>query len=688
MVQVMKAPTDKHIPAKRYLILVCTLVLCPALAHGQSRSWTVEDSFRMRSISDLQASPSGDQLLFRVSERDLDENASHSSIWIWSEDGSDAVPLTDVTGSAWTPRWSPDGNKIAYFANDGDRLALWTMNPDGSRRKKLTDVEQSNAYLAWSGPGNTLSWSPGGRRLAFSAAGPRHFAEDVNPPHLPTGNDVMVIDRLLHKSVYFYSDLRRTHIFTVSASGGDPVQITSGDTDYHSFSWSPDGSRIACVSNQTGRDDFNANNDIVLVSPDGNDIQQLTYTSGPEYQVHWSPDAAQLAYQGRIRSHRSKESDAELKKIYVMDIATGEARDLTGPIDRWTNDFQWGSADTDAVYFTAQNEGRVELYAASSDDGAITPIITDRGQVGDFSVAENGKVYFAFQDFRHPVEIYRSDPDGSNREKLTALNQQLTDEVAIADAEHFSYNSFDGLRIDGWIMRPSDYRDGNKYPLILNVHGGPHGQYGYRLSSVFQEQSASGYVVLFTNPRGSTGRGQAFSDEVVGDIAGGDYKDLMTGLDYAIGRYKFIDPDRMGVTGVSYGGYMTNWIITHTNRFDAAVAVSSISNLISAWSEGSNPLWFESDMEKMPLEDYERAWDVSPLKYVHGATTPTLFVNGRWDFITSLNQADAMFMALKKLGVDTRIALYPHEGHGIHRQPKHTADYHERALAWFDTYLK
>lgn len=627
-------------------------------------------------------------MLFRVSERDLDKNATYSSIWIWSEDRSDAVPLTDVTGSASTPRWSPDSNKIAYFADDGDQLALWTMNPDGSRQKKLTNLEQSNAYLAWSGPGNTLSWSPDGRQLAFSAAGPRHYAEDINPPHLPTGNDVMVIDRLLHKSVYFYSDLRRTHIWTVSATGGDPVQITSGDTDYHSFSWSPDGSRIACVSNQTGRDDFNANNDIVFVSPDGNDMQQLTYTSGPEYQVYWSPDASKLAYQGRIRSNRSKESDAELKKIYVMDLETDEVRNLTGLIDRWSNDFQWDPAGADTVYFTAQNEGRVELHAASSDDGSITPIITDRGQVGDFSVAGNGKVYFVFQDFTHPVEVYRSDLDGSDREKLTALNQRFTDEVAIVDAEHFSYNSFDGLRIDGWVMKPADYRDGNRYPLILNIHGGPHGQYGYRLSAVFQEQSASGYVVLFTNPRGSTGRGQAFSDEVVGDIAGGDYQDLMTGLDYAIGRYKFIDSTRMGVTGVSYGGYMTNWIITHTNRFDAAVAVSSISNLISAWSEGSNPLWFESDMEKMPYEDYERAWDVSPLKYVHGATTPTLFINGRWDFITSLNQADAMFIALKKLGVDTRIALYPHEGHGVHRQPRHTADYHGRALAWFDRYLK
>jgi dipeptidyl aminopeptidase/acylaminoacyl peptidase len=190
------------------------------------------------------------------------------------------------------------------------------------------------------------------------------------------------------------------------------------------------------------------------------------------------------------------------------------------------------------------------------------------------------------------------------------------------------------------------------------------------------------------NPRGSTGRGQAFSDGVVGDIGGGDYQDIMTGLDYAIGRYKFIDAENMVVTGVSYGGYLTNWITTHTNRFKAAVPVSGISNLITQWTEGANALWYESDMEVMPFEDYERAWDVSPMKYIHGASTPTLFVNGRWDFITSLNQADSMFVALKKMGVDTQIALYPEDGHGVHNQPKHTADYYERAIAWFDKYLK
>lgn len=653
----------------------------------EKRPWTVEDTFRLSRIGDLQASPDGGELVFVVSGKNLQENASTSSIWKWSEDAGRAVPLTARDGSASSPRWSPDGDRIAYFSSDEGSLGLWTMRADGSGKTLLTHLERSNVYLTYGGPDNELAWSPDGKRLAFSAAGPAYYENDIDPPHLPTGNDVMIIDRLLHKAAYYYSDLRRTHIWTIPAGGGEAEQLTSGDTDYHSFSWSPDGRYIACVSNQTGMDDFNANNDILLIDTRSGEATQVSYTSSPEYQVDWSPDGARLAYYGRERAGRSKESDAELIKLYTMDPDGENVVNLSGPVDRWVEGFQW-APNSERLYFSIQNEGRVELYTVAADGGDPQSLIREQGQVGDFAVAEDGTIYYVFSSMSRPDEIWRAGPDGRGGERLTAFNAAFVNEVQILDAEHFSYNSFDGLRIDGWVMRPSGFDESKSYPLVLGVHGGPHGQYGYGLSAAFQELAASGYAVLFTNPRGSTGRGQAFSDEVVGDIAGGDYQDIMTGLDYAIGRYDFIDSDHMGVTGTSYGGYLTNWITTHTHRFDAAVPVSGISNLITQWSAGANFLWYESDMEVMPFEDYEQAWDVSPLKYIHGASTPTLFINGRWDFITSLSHANAMFMALKKLGVDTQIALYPEEGHGVHRQPKHTADYHARRIAWFDKYLK
>lgn len=658
----------------------------PAAAQNK-RPWKVEDTFRTKSLGDLHASPDGGDVLFVVYSRNLDENESYSRIWKWSESAGQALPLTQAEGSASSPRWSPDGDKIAFFKSDASGLGLWTMNPDGSDKQKLTNLERSNAYLQWGGLDNQLSWSPSGDRLAFSAAGPKHFENDINAPQLPTGNDVMVIDRMLHKSVYFYSDLRRTHIWTIPADGGEPQKITSGDYDYHSFSWSPDGKYIACVSNQTGRADYNANNDIMLISTTGGKDIQLTHTASPEYQVYWSPDGEQLAYKNRIRSGRSRESDAELKKIFTMPSDGGEPVNLIKPIDRWANDFQWAPSG-DKVYFTVQNRGRVELYSAPDEGGSVTSIITDRGEVGDFTVVDDGTIYYVYKDFTHPDELYRLSADGNSKQKLTGFNQPLLDEVATVGVEHFTYHSFDGQQIDGWIVRPYNFKEGQQYPVVLNVHGGPHGQYDYGFSGRFQELAANGYVVLFTNPRGSTGRGQAFNDMVVGDIAGGDYQDIMTGVNYAIGRYDFIDSEHMGVTGTSYGGYMTNWINTQNNRFDAAVPVSGISNLITQWSDGANFLWYQSDMKVRPYENYDKAWDVSPMKFVQGASAPTLFINGRWDNVTSLKQANSMFMALKRLGVDTQIALYPHEGHGVHRQPKHTADYHARSIDWFDKYLK
>lgn len=669
-------------------LVACLLALLAGADNSDAKEpWTVADSLQVKRLGDLQISPNGKQLVFVSVRKDLQANKSYSTIWLWSEGKGAIEPLTDAKGSASSPRWSPTGDRIAYFSSDNDGLGLWTMNADGSGKKRLTGLERSNAYLAYSGTGNGLSWSPDGETIAYNAAGPKVFPNDIDPPALPTGNDVMVIDRLLHKAVYFYSDLRRTHIWTIPASGGKATQLTSGDFDYVSIAWSPDGKTIACISNQTGNDDFNANSDLVYYSVETGKLRQVTETKGPEYQMQWSPSGAELAYLGRERDHRSKESDAELLKLYTRSAQGDEINHATAKVDRWVNDFQWAS-NGDGLYFTAQNSGRIELKSVNTKSGEVANLVTEDGQVGDFAVSSSGDVFYVYQDFTHPAELYRLSVNEGRPQQLTQLNETLANNRNIVGAEHFEYSSFDGLRVDGWVMKPANFESGKQYPLILHIHGGPHGQLGYRFSDRFQEYAANGYAVVFTNPRGSSGRGQAFSDGVVGDVGGGDYRDVMTGLDYAIEQYDFLDPEYMGVTGTSYGGYLSNWIITQTDRFKAAVPVSSISNLISAWSEGSNSLWYESDMESMPLENYELAWDRSPLKYVENAKTPTLFINGRWDFITSLNQADAMFVALKKLGIDTQIALYPEEGHGVGREPKHTADYHQRTIDWFDSYLK
>lgn len=641
---------------------------------GKKKAWEITDQFRIKRIGDLRISPDNEYLLFTY----------QSNIWLLPVKGGEPKKITDLERSPSSARWSPDGKRIAFVTSVKGEYSLWVMERDGRALRKLTVFERSNAYLGRRG--NNLCWSPCGKFLAYTAAGPRHYTNTPRPTDPPNGNDVMVVDRLLYKAFYYYSDMRRTYVYVISVDGGKPEQISFGDYDYHSISWSPDGKRVACVSNRTGKDDYNANNDICLLSPQGEEMIQLTHTIGPEYGPVYSPDGSWIAYPNRLRDHRSKESDAELHKIYVIPDRGGTPVNLSAPLDRWSSSPAW-SDDSKKVYFTAQNFGKVGLYVSDMGGGKVTSVVDDHGQLQRFALGKNGEIFYTTSDFAHPAEIYKTDLRGSQKQKLTAFNEEFTEEVEIIVPEEFTCTSFDGWEIEGWIMKPRDFKKGMKYPMVLAVHGGPHGQYGYRIYSLFQYLAANGYVVMFTNPRGSSGYGQKFSDGCVGDLGGGDYKDIMASVDYVLEEFDFVDPVRLGVTGGSYGGYMTNWIITHTNRFKAAVPVASISNLISQWGTDANTLWFESDGRFMPFEDYEKAWDMSPLKYIKNCKTPTLFIHGAWDFCVNLGQAEEMFTALKKLGIDAVLAIYPNEGHGV-RQPGHVVDYYRRALEWFDKYLK
>ncbi len=328
-------------------IVFSTIGVAPAELTDK-RPWEGSDAYRRKTVGDLRLSPDDDWLAFTISQRHLEDNRSYSSIWIVSARGGEPRPLTDAKGSASSPRWSPDGGKIAFFQSDEDGLGLWTMTRDGSSKTKLTPLETSNAYLGMTG--NSISWSPDGKSLAFTAAGPRTYPDVPATSALPTGNDVMIVDRLLYKTDYSYSDLRRTHVWVIPSGGGQSRQISSGDFDYHSISWSPDGKWIACVSNRTGKDDFNANNDLCLLSPEGEGIVQRTRTKGPEYVPQYAPDGRHIAYLGRQREHRSKESDAELHKLYVLPAANGPAVDLSSQLDRWCHSFRWADDSSKLIF--------------------------------------------------------------------------------------------------------------------------------------------------------------------------------------------------------------------------------------------------------------------------------------------------------------------------------------------------
>lgn len=707
--------------SKGVILAVLSLILVGSAA-AQKRPWTDMDPFRIRSIGNLQLSPAGDHVFFVVSGRSVPENRSHSMLYSMPTAGGTPVALTDANDPISSPHLSPDGKQIAFFASDKEGLGLWVMNADGSGRRKITPVERTNAYLAM--PGNDISWSPDGKRIAYVGAGPRHYTNDPSPQNPPNGNEPMIVDRLLYKSIYYYSDLRRRQVFVTELATGYTRQITPNDTDYHAIAWSPDGDWIVATANLTGQDDYNSNDDLVLLSPairrsdtelnqGDNDSKakhragiQLTNTVGPEYTPSWSPDGKQIAYLARVRDWRSKESDAEFPKIFVASVDTANPAlisnpvDLTSALDKWISSFTW-SRDGKRIYATAQDHGKIVLYAIDVATRKATPLIDERGQVSTFaqmmiedhgqasSFATNSELLYVYTDFEYPPELYRANADGQERKKLTEFNAAMEQLDTIAP-QHFEFASFDGTPVEGWIVPPRGARPGQKYPMVLEIHGGPHGQYGYTFAGIgkYERFSATGYAVAFMNPRGSSGYGQKFSDACVNDLGGGDYKDLMAGVDYILAHYPFVDGNRMGITGVSYGGYMSDWIITQTNRFKAAVPVSGISNLVSGYGITGNFLWPESDMTVRSYDDMDRLWAVSPLKYVKNAKTPTLFIHGVWDNMTTLNQAEEMFMAMKRMGQTAVMAIYPNEGHGVANQPAHTHDYYERSLKWFDQYLK
>jgi dipeptidyl aminopeptidase/acylaminoacyl peptidase len=294
---------------------------------------------------------------------------------------------------------------------------------------------------------------------------------------------------------------------------------------------------------------------------------------------------------------------------------------------------------------------------------------------------------FVRTDFTRPAELFHLDLATGRERPLTALNAVSARHLPIQDATEFWFTSFDGTPVQGWVMRPAGFQDGRTYPAILNVHGGPHGAFGFAFSERFQQQAAAGYGVVFINPRGSSGYGQAFSDGSLLNWGGGDYRDLMIGLDTALARNRWIDPARLGVTGGSYGGFMTNWIVTQTPRFKAAVASASVSNLISFYGTSLYTDLIEAEFRGLPWDNYPMLWQWSPLAHVKGVTTPTLFLHGENDHDVPVTQAEEMYTALRKQGVEATLVRYPNEGHGL-RQPRHVADSNRRLLAWFDRYLK
>jgi dipeptidyl aminopeptidase/acylaminoacyl peptidase len=698
------------------------------------------DILRVANVSEAQISPNGQWVVYTVSTVAGSENVS--ALWLarvgvnlanvptstpapstqrrptteWTDERSASAPLLAAGWNASNPRWSPDSSKLAFLGEQNGQRGLWVVSLENREPRFIVEVQSTNFFITYAG--ESIAWAPDSRSIAYISA-TEESAETPDTAH----DDPRVIDRIQYKSRTSFSDRRRTHVWLTAIERPDPRQLTSGFSYDHAISFSPNGDEIAFVSNHEPDPDANNNSDIFAVDLHG-EVRQLTTTRGCEYEPAWSPDGKWLAYTATKRDVTTIDSVAEDAHVWIVSASGSSSRELTGDQDRRARSPNW-TPDGNSILYLAGDHGSTTVYrvdVASRRIAAFT-LQADRVesihgvflddtrlsddadgprrafQISAFSVAAHSLrsgtlpsrsdyaavIAFTFSDNISPPEVYVAVGAGSPLGRLSNNNQLRS--TRFFPAAEVNLKSFDGTPIQGWLMKPADWRAGRKYPLILSIHGGPHGMSGWAFNPTFQAYAARGYAVLYLNPRGSSGYGQKFSDGTLNEWGGGDYKDLMAGVDEALRRNPWIDQNRLGVTGGSYGGFMTNWIITQTPRFRAAVAAASVSNLVSFYSTSLYQDLIHAEFGGFPWDNYDLLWQWSPLKYVRQAQTPTLFIHGEQDNDVHITQAEEMYTALKRRGIESVLVRYPREGHGL-REPKHRVDALERTLGWFDRFLK
>jgi dipeptidyl aminopeptidase/acylaminoacyl peptidase len=658
---------------KRFALL--TVLVCLLTMTAQAKRAPVpEDIFAIKDVSDARISPDGSQVVYTVTSMDRARNSYSSNLWLVPAGGGTPSQLTAAEANDSTPRWSPDGKKIAFASNRDGKAALWIVDVATKEARMLALWERSNFFL--SKAGEMFCWSPDSKQLAFVAADKPAEAESTDP---------RVITRLQYKSRTSFSDNLRSHIYVVSVDDGKTRQITRGKFDEHSINWSPQGDEILFLSNRAVDPDANFNYDIFAVDLTRGKERRITNTPGVEFSPAWSPDGSFITYTATSRKLTTIDSVAEDTHVWVISARGGEGVEISASLDRRASAPQW-SADGEQVFFLAGDRGKTLVYKVSRDGGNVSPLFDRQAQVASFSVAKTAKVIFTMSDEMTPAEIYALQKPGEIQ-RLTSLNTEMVESLSLVKPENIRFKSFDGAEVEGWLMRPANLAEGKKCPMILTIHGGPHGMYGYSFNHANQVYAARGYGVLYLNPRGSTGYGQKFSDGTINEWGGGDYQDLMKGVDYALEKYKWIDESRLGVTGGSYGGFMTNWVITQTPRFKAAVASASLSNLISFYATSLYQDLIHVEFKGLPWDNYDLLWKYSPIRYVKNVSTPTMFIHGEQDNDVHITQAEEMYMALKRRGIETVMVRYPREGHGL-REPAHRLDQITRMLAWFDRFIK
>ena len=653
----------------RSCLLVCLLAASAAWSQPAGRRGiTAEDYFAFQSVGDPQFAPDGQSLAYTVTVIDPKSYRRVSRIWVTPVDGSrPAAPFTSDAASSSSPRWSPDGRSLAFLsARDGGRPQIWILSRDGGEARRLTNLDNGVS---------TFEWSPDGARfVCLTRTGPA-------PSKTSDVRHYLHINYKFNDTGFF--DEKRSHLVVVDLKTATPRQVTDGD-DWNDTDprWSPDSSRIAFVSDRSGKEfDFSHNTDVWTIPAAGGLPTRISDHAGPDRSPRWSPDGRRIAFLGSA-------DEEDQPQIYLAPSEGGRPSTPIGrDFDQLVSDMAWAEQGK-ALYFASPVKGENHIFRIDAASGHVTALTSGPRAVHNFALHETTLAYLA-NDFTHLDDLYLRDASGGPEHQLTHQNDALWSKLAPASVERLPYKAADGLPIEGFLVKPAGWEPGRKYPMVVSIHGGPAGAYGVDWFHEFQVYAGRGWAVFYCNPRGSTGYGRKFQRAVALEWGGKAYTDIMTGVEEALRQNPWIDRDRLGVTGGSYGGFMTNWIVSHTNIFKAAVTLRSIANFTSDEGTRDGAYQHDKDFGGDLYHNYELYWKYSPVRYAADVKTPTLVLHSENDQRVPIEQGEQWFRALQHFGVTSEFVIFPRENHNLTRtgEPKHLVESLNWQCYWFDRFL-
>jgi dipeptidyl aminopeptidase/acylaminoacyl peptidase len=657
----------------------------PAAASGQParRAITIDDLAKFKTVSDPQRSPDGKWVAYVVGSTDVEKDKRDSDLWMVSWDGTETVRLTSGPDSESAPRWSPDGRYLAFLASRGTEdekkkgSQIWLLDRLGGEAQKLTEID---------GGVSDYSWSPDSKKFVFTK-------DDKDPADEPEKMEgwkrktapPIVIDRY-----HFKQDregyLKRfyTHVYLFDIAAKKLEQVTTGQYNDASPVWSPDGTRIAFVSTRVGPDpDSHLNTDIYVVDAKAGAEPKPVTTSlaGDSGRPAWSPDGQWLAY---LQGDDTKYNAYELNKLTIVPAAGGAAKILTAALDRPVSGPLWWSPDGKTLTFSVSDDRIDYVGRTTTAGGAVERLTAGRQTVASVSMGPDGHLTMLLGSAAQPPEVHAL--EGGKLRKLTKVNDELLAQLQLATTEDFTSKSKDGTVVNGLIVKPASFAPGKKSPTLLIIHGGPNGQDEHAFDFDNQFLAAGGYVVLNINYRGSSSRGEAFQKAIFADWGNKEVMDLLGAVDQAVAA-GIADPDRLGIGGWSYGGILTDYTIATDTRFKAAV--SGAGSALQSSLYGLDQYIVQWDVELgQPWKAQDLYLKLSyPFWHADRIKTPTLFMGGEKDFNVPIAGGEQMYQALRSLGIDTQLVIYPGQFHGL-TTPSYQRDRLERYLAWFDRYLK